>query len=1517
MSATNSSVNVNVLFPSLTAFEILRRNTPALGDSTRTVITPSQTFASLSVSREVTVPSSGGQSFARTVDAFTNSSGSAITVPARTVSNLGADAATTVFATSDGDLLVEPTDLWFGTDDGDGTGTPAIIHLLHGPYGLQPTSVNVIEDNVEWTYNLTVGAGETKRLAYFTVLGTTRSEAIAAANTLVTANGFGGEAAAFLTVDELSSLVNFQFNAAPTDLALSSNTVAENSPADSSVGNFSTVDANSGDVFTYSLVSGAGDTDNAQFTIVGNTLKTVAPFDFETKSSYSTRVRTTDQGGLSYDKVFVVQVTDVVAQVGGLFDGPRAVPNALRLAAPVHELTVTFADAVSTAGGSNGVNSVLNPSNWQVLKNQVDVTTQISNVTFGYDPERESYAATLGFLAPLDDGQFTVRLKDSIHDESGAAFDGDSNGTPGGDFVRTFVVAMITSPLAETRVNTTTTGDQTLPIIAMNAAGSSVVVWQSFGQDGNGWGVYAQRYDAAGNPVGSEILVPDVVNSDEGAPHVAMDAAGNFVVTWNALGRDGSDIGVYAKRFHADGTPSGSDFLVNTYTTGDQRNPSVAMAPNGNFVISWESWNQDGHEWGVYAQRYNAAGVAQGPETLVNTNTTSFQWNTHLAIDAAGNYTIVWDGFTYDGNEWGVFGQRFSSTGAKLGGEFKINTFDAGLQGGNAIGMDDAGNFVVTWSSYAQDGSGNGIYGKRYASTGDVLGSEFLVNTYSLGDQQNPGVTMDADGDFVITWASFVQDGDNWGVYGQRYAPSGVPQGGEFSLNTYTSSEQWWPNVGMNSNGDIAAVWHSFGQDGTDWGVYRRQFLARVTPTDIVLSKSNLLENAGSNAVVGTLSAIDPDAGDTFFFSLPSGVGDNSAFNISGTTLRANSSFDFEMKSSFSVTVRVTDAVNRTFDKQFTIQVTDVNEPPTEISLTHNTVPENSPVGTVVGILSAIDPDADDSHTFIVGTGAFTKFTVLGNQLVTSEVFNFESQVAYSIGVFVVDERGLSRSSHFSIFVTDVNEAPTDISLANSVLAENLPSGTSIGSFSTTDPDSGNSFTHTLVSGVGDTDNAQFTIDGNTLKTVAPFDFETKSSYSIRVRATDQGGLSFEKIFTISVTDVQEDVTAPQSLIAALPAASNSLTFSLSASAADPGGAAASGVFEIDFYYSTGGSFIKFATSPASNPTANFTGSPNTTYWFRSIARDNAGNVEAKSSADTYTRIGDVVPPTTQVTSATHNSGGLFTINMTGSKASGTPMTAFDVYVVIDSNAPVLVGTAGVGAATAGVYSASLLYQGLTDGNSHSYRFYSVGKDSAGNMEAAPVSGDVTVTVSFSPGGLTLGAIDVQNGSGQRSYVRHLDLLFSSSTGLSSLANTGRVRVERFGIDAASVTPGTGALVSGFTVNQSGNRLKLDFGATGLGGLRQAGNGFYRVLVDVDGNGNFTDAGDGAMEFHRLFGDADGNGIVDIADTNLVTSQIGRTGTNLDGDLDGNGSVNSTDRLFTIQQRGKKLLDPMLGWLDD
>jgi len=118
-----------------------------------------------------------------------------------------------------------------------------------------------------------------------------------------------------------------------------------------------------------------------------------------------------------------------------------------------------------------------------------------------------------------------------------------------------------------------------------------------------------------------------------------------------------------------------------------------------------------------------------------------------------------------------------------------------------------------------------------------------------------------------------------------------------------------------------------------------------------------------------------------------------------------------------------------------------------------------------------------------------------------------------------------ANSSSASATTLSANQTPTDITLSPSSIAENQPSGTAVGSFSTADPDVGNTFTYSLVGGTGSTDNASFTISSGTLQTAAIFDYETKSSYSIRVRSTDQGGLWFEKVFTISVTNV--DDTAP------------------------------------------------------------------------------------------------------------------------------------------------------------------------------------------------------------------------------------------------------------------------------------------------------------------------------------------------------------------------------------------------------
>jgi len=183
-----------------------------LTDANRSVVTDSSTVAGLIVSRKVTVPGTGSEDFARTVDSFTNPTAATITTMVTIVGNLGSDAQTTVFATANG--VINPATQWIGTDDADGSGTPAVIHYIHGPQGLQPTAVEVSGDNLRWTYSITVLPGQTVRLAYFTIVAPTRAQATAAAHAVVARNDFGGQAAAYLTTDELASLANFDFSSA-------------------------------------------------------------------------------------------------------------------------------------------------------------------------------------------------------------------------------------------------------------------------------------------------------------------------------------------------------------------------------------------------------------------------------------------------------------------------------------------------------------------------------------------------------------------------------------------------------------------------------------------------------------------------------------------------------------------------------------------------------------------------------------------------------------------------------------------------------------------------------------------------------------------------------------------------------------------------------------------------------------------------------------------------------------------------------------------------------------------------------------------------------------------------------------------------------------------------------------------------------------------------------------------------------------------------------------------------------
>lgn len=248
-----------------------------------------------------------------------------------------------------------------------------------------------------------------------------------------------------------------------------------------------------------------------------------------------------------------------------------------------------------------------------------------------------------------------------------------------------------------------------------------------------------------------------------------MDADGDFVVSWQSNGQDGSGYGIYAQRYNAAGAAQGGEFLVNTTTANGQSRPSVAMDANGDFVVSWDSGDQDGSSFGVYAQRYNAAGVTQGSEFRVNTTTASIQAEASVAMDADGDFVVAWQSLGQDGSSDGVYAQRYNAAGLSQGGEFRVNTFTSNKQSAPSVSMDVDGDFVVSWESSGQEGSNYGVYAQRYNAAGVPQGGEFPVNTFTTSSQISPAVAMDADGDFVVAWKSDGQDGSDDGIYAQRY----------------------------------------------------------------------------------------------------------------------------------------------------------------------------------------------------------------------------------------------------------------------------------------------------------------------------------------------------------------------------------------------------------------------------------------------------------------------------------------------------------------------------------------------------------------------------------------------------------------------------------------------------------------------------------------------------------------------------------------------------------------------------
>ena len=312
----------------------------------------------------------------------------------------------------------------------------------------------------------------------------------------------------------------------------------------------------------------------------------------------------------------------------------------------------------------------------------------------------------------------------------------------------------------------------------------------------------------------------------------------------------------------------------------------------------------------------------------------------------------------------------------------------------------------------------------------------------------------------------------------------------------------------------------------------QRTFSVDVTPTNdlpVMAPQSFAVnENCLVGTVVGTVIATDIDAGAVLTYSIDAG-------NISGAfaidsatgeiTVANPAALDFETTPLFQLTVSVTDSVGAPQSATVTINLNDLNEVPTSLSLSNASINENSPVGTPVGQLTSTDVDAGDGATYSLVDDAGGLFVVDSNtgEITVNGALDFESATNHSIITRVTDTGGLVLDRTYVISVVDLNESPFLVGGAFG-LPENRVNGTLVGTINASDVDAGDQLTFSLVS--GNTGGA-FTIDANTgamtVANTAALDFETNGTFTLTAQVADRAGLTHQHAVTVTLSDVNEE----------------------------------------------------------------------------------------------------------------------------------------------------------------------------------------------------------------------------------------------------------------------------------------------------------------------------------------------------------------------------------------------------------
>jgi hypothetical protein len=300
--------------------------------------------------------------------------------------------------------------------------------------------------------------------------------------------------------------------------------------------------------------------------------------------------------------------------------------------------------------------------------------------------------------------------------------------------------------------------------------------------------------------IGLDFIVNSTTAFTQGLPAITALADGRFVATWTSLDvADGSGSCVRARVLNGDGTPAGADFVVNTTKTGNQEYPAITALADGRFVATWTSHDPaDGSGSCVRARVFNGDGTPAAADFVVNTTMAANQSNPAITAFADGRFLATWDSEDPGDGEFGcIRGRVFGADGTPAAADFIVNSTIAGSPFIPSIATLADGRFVAAWSSDdTGDGSFSCVRARVFGADGAPTGEDFIVNSTTTSFQNDPSITVLADGRFVIVWSSEdTGDGSLSCVRARVFNADGTPAAVDFIVNSTTTSYQHSPSV--------------------------------------------------------------------------------------------------------------------------------------------------------------------------------------------------------------------------------------------------------------------------------------------------------------------------------------------------------------------------------------------------------------------------------------------------------------------------------------------------------------------------------------------------------------------------------------------------------------------------------------------------------------------------------------------------------------------------------------------------